>query len=205
MAQGDPAAPGASALGPGRQPWADLGAQYQKPLAAMSAFVDALEAEGVPAERLCIAAFGPKMLALSRDRTAGAHPYLVIPEHTASAREQLGPGVLLAPGQAVAFETDPGRAREIARGALSVYLPMPNYIASWKRQGFTDEDIARVSDRLCDAMVAWGGVETIVSRVKAQIDAGADHVCVKVVRGAPGGEATDLLPQWRELAAALLA
>ena len=181
-----------------------IGARYRRPIAAMSGYIDALEAEGVPARNLCVAAFGPKMLALAAGRTAGAHPYLVTPEHTAAARAQLGPGALIAPCQAVAFETDPARAREIARGALSVYLKMPNYVASWRRQGFTDEDIETASDRLCDALVAWGEVDRLAARVRAHLDAGADHVCVKVVRGAPGGNATDLLDDWRALAAALL-
>ncbi len=181
-----------------------IGASYARPLAKMSGYIDALEAEGVPGARQCLAAFGPKMLALSRDRTAGAHPYLVTPEHTASARALLGPDAMLAPGQAVTFETDPDRAREIARGALSVYLKMPNYMASWKRQGFTDEDIETASDRLCDALVVWGDVGRIVERVNAHLAAGADHVCLKVVRGAPGGDASDLMEDWRALAAALL-
>lgn len=180
-----------------------IGAQYARPVGVMRDYVEALVSEGVDRERLCIAAFGPQMTALSRDRTAGAHPYLVTPEHIAWTRGVLGPDALLAPGQAVALETDPARAREIARGALSVYLPMPNYIASWKRQGFTDEDIATGGDRLCDALVAWGDVDQIAGRVQAHLDAGADHVCVKVVRGAPGGEAADLMEPWRALARAL--
>jgi probable F420-dependent oxidoreductase len=181
-----------------------IGEAYQRPIAAMSGYIGALAAEGVPGARLCVAAFGPKMLALSAARTAGAHPYLVTPEHTVAARAQLGPDALIAPGQAVAFETDPAKAREIARGALSVYLRMPNYIASWRRQGFSDADIETASDRLCDALVAWGEVDALAARVRAHLDAGADHVCVKVVRGAPGGDATDLLDDWRALAAALL-
>jgi probable F420-dependent oxidoreductase len=180
-----------------------IGEQYAKPLAVMRAYIGALNAAGVDRDHLCVAAFGPKMLALSRDLTAGAHPYLVTPEHTAEARALLGPEALLAPGQAVALETDPARARQIARGALSVYLPMPNYIASWKRQGFTDEDVATASDRLCDALVAWGDIDQIARRVRAHLDAGADHVCVKVVRGAPGGNASELLDSWRALAGAL--
>lgn len=181
-----------------------IGAEYVRPLGAMNSYIDALNTLGVDSGSLCVAAFRPKMLALSRDRSAGAHPYLVTPAHTASARKLLGPGALLAPGQAVALETDAGRARDIARQALSVYIRMPNYIASWKEQGFSDEDIATCSDRLCDALVAWGDLDTIAERVKAHLAAGADHVCIKVVRGAPGGEATDLLDPWRALAGKLL-
>ena len=181
-----------------------IGASYAKPIAVMSRYIEALTAQGVPRDRLCVAAFGPRMLALAGDQSAGAHPYLSTAEHTAAARAQLGPSALLAPGQWVAFESDPNRARAAIRGALSVYVHLPNYQASWKRQGFTERDIAEVSDRLCDAMAAWGGVDRMVAGVKAHLDAGADHVCVKVVRGAPGGDATELLPEWRELAAALL-
>lgn len=181
-----------------------IGEEYSRPIAVMRDYIDELENEGVPSGHMCVAAFGPKMLALAAERTAGAHPYLVTPDHTAAARELLGPHALLAPGQAVAFETDPAKARQIARGALSVYLKLPNYKASWRRQGFSDEDIETASDRLCDAMVAWGDIDQLASRVRAHLDAGADHVCVKVVRGAPGGDATDLLDQWRALAAALL-
>lgn len=181
-----------------------IGEAYKRPLQTMRHYIDALEAEGIPRSNLCVAAFGPKMLALSAERTAGAHPYLVTPEHTAAARLQLGPNALIATGQAVAFETDPAKARGIARGALSVYLKMPNYIASWRRQGFSDEDIETAGDRLCDALVAWGEMDHIAARVRAHLAAGADHVCVKVVRGAPGGDAGDLLPQWRALADELL-
>ena len=181
-----------------------IGKQYAAPLAAMSNYISALNDERVPSAHLCVAAFGPKMLAVARDLSAGAHPYLVTPKHTASARELIGPQALLAPGQAVAFETEPSRARGIARQALTVYLKMPNYIASWKRQGFTDVDIETASDKLCDALVAWGDVDRMVARINAHLEAGADHVCIKVVRGAPGGEPTDLMDHWRALAHALL-
>jgi probable F420-dependent oxidoreductase len=182
----------------------NLIADYQRPLAVMTDYIAALEAQGVPASHLCVAALRPKMLALSADRTAGSHPYLVTPEHTAAARAQLGPDTLIAPGQAVVLEADPVKARQIARGALAIYLPMPNYQASWRGQGFTQQDIETCSDRLCDALVAWGGADQIAARIRAHLDAGADHVCLKVVRGAPGGDATDLLDDWRALAAALL-
>ncbi|HUV11014.1 MAG TPA: TIGR03620 family F420-dependent LLM class oxidoreductase, partial [Acidimicrobiia bacterium] len=129
------------------------------------------------------AALGPRMLGLARDRTDGAHPYLVTPEHTASAREILGPDRLLAPEQMVVLETDPTRAREIARGTLSMYLPgLPNYANNVRRLGFTDEDLtAPLSDRLVDALVAWGDAESIAARVRAHHDAGADHVAIQVL------------------------
>jgi probable F420-dependent oxidoreductase len=112
-----------------------IGEQYAKPIAVMRAYIGALNAAGVDRDHLCVAAFGPKMLALSRDLTAGAHPYLVTPEHTAEARALLGPEALLAPGQAVALETDPARARQIARGALSVYLEAPGLHRRGRRDG----------------------------------------------------------------------
>lgn len=182
-----------------------IGADYSKPIGKMRGYIDALEAEGISPDHLCVAAFGPQMLALSRDRTAGAHPYLVTPAHTTSARAILGADALLAPGQAVALETDPVKARAAARGALSVYLNFPNYLASWRNQGFSDADFTNGgSDRLCDALVAWGNVDSIAARVREHLDAGADHVCIKLVRGAPGGEATHLIADWRTLAKALL-
>ena len=181
-----------------------IGKDYVKPLAKMRSYIDELEAQGIPRQHLCVAAFRPRMMALAGEATAGAHPYLVTPEHTAWAREALGLGPLLAPGQAVAMTSDPVEARTIARGALSVYLPMENYQASWRQQGFTNEDFGEGSDRLCDALIAWGEPESIAIHVRKQLAAGADHVCLKVVRGAPGGEPMGLLDSWRQLAKVLL-
>ena len=118
-----------------------IGAAYGKPLAAMSSYLDELDKAGIPAARRCLAALGPKMLALSRDRTAGSHPYLVGPAHTAMARKILGPHALLVPEQAVILETDPARAREMARTALELYLHLPNYLNNWRRTGFSEEDV----------------------------------------------------------------
>jgi probable F420-dependent oxidoreductase len=181
-----------------------IGDAYKKPLGVMREYLDALAREGVPAESLCLAALGPKMLALSRDRTAGAHPYLVTPGHSATARKVLGPGKLLAPEQGVIFENDPARARELGRAALTHYRVMPNYTNNWRRSGFTEEDIANLSDRLIDGLFAWGGIENIVARVNDHVAAGADHVCLQVIAGARGGSFDTLQPWWRELAAALL-
>ena len=158
-----------------------IGDAWVKPIAKTRAWLDEALAAGVPGDALCVAALGPQMLALSRDKTGGAHPYLVTPDHTAAARTILGAGKLLAPEQGVVLESDPATARALARGALEHYSRLPNYTNNWKRYGFTDEDIAAVSDRLIDGLFAWGGPGEIAARVKAHHDAGADHVCIQVV------------------------
>jgi probable F420-dependent oxidoreductase len=142
------------------------------------------------------------MLELSKDRSAGAHPYFVPVEHTAYAREILGPDALLAPEQAVVLETDPDKAREAARTHVPRYLQLPNYTNNLLRHGFTEADIeGSGSDRLVDAIVAWGDEQAIADRVRAHHDAGADHVCIQVVGVEPGALPRD---QWRRLAGALL-
>jgi probable F420-dependent oxidoreductase len=141
------------------------------------------------------------MLKLAAERGAGAHPYFVPVEHTAVAREALGAGPLLAPEQAAVFETDPTKARHIARTHMVTYLGLPNYTNNLKRLGWTDADIADGgTDALVDAIVAWGTLDQIVDRVRAHHAAGADHVCVQVLPADPRG-----LPmaEWRELATAL--
>jgi probable F420-dependent oxidoreductase len=149
-----------------------------------------------------LAALGPKMLQLAADQADGAHPYFVPVEHTAKAREIMGDGPILAPEQMVVLETDATKAREIARKGMAVYLRAPNYVNNLKRFGFTDDDVADGgSDRLVDAIVAWGDVQATADRVQAHFDAGATHVCVQVLeddltRVPEGG--------WRELAGALL-
>ncbi|MCU1394298.1 MAG: hypothetical protein JWM34_2726 [Ilumatobacteraceae bacterium] len=177
---------------------------YQKPMAMTEAYLDGLDAADpplAPADR-CLAALGPKMLALAAARTAGVHPYLVTPEHTAVAREAVGPDALVATEQGVVLETDPTKARAIARQNLAGYMGLPNYTNNWKRLGYTDDDIANGgSDRLIDALVAWGDESAIVERVRAHQDAGASHVCIQVLTDAP----SELpLAEWRRLAAALL-
>lgn len=181
-----------------------IGDAWKKPIAVMRDYLDQLSTQGVPGDSLCLAALGPRMLELSRDRTAGAHPYLVTPEHTAAAREVLGPGKLLAPEQGVILESDPARARELGRQALTHYARLPNYRNNWRRLGFSEEDVANVSDGLVDALFAWGGMDRIAERVNAHLAAGADHVCLQVISGTMGGDFDALRPQWRELAAALL-
>jgi probable F420-dependent oxidoreductase len=180
-----------------------VGEAYRQPLAVMRDYLDQLAAAGVAGDNLCLAALGPKMLELARDRTAGAHPYLVTPEHTARARATLGAGKLLAPELGVVLESDPTRARDLARQALKHYLSYPNYVNSWKRLGFSEQDISTSSDRFVDALFAWGRIENIVERVKAHLAAGADHVCLQVVTGA-GVNVSAPRSAWRELAAALL-
>lgn len=176
---------------------------YQRPLASTRAFLDQLDAAPVPlavADR-ALAALGPKMLGLAAARTAGVHPYLVTPEHTRTARDVVGPDALVATEQGVVLESDPQRARSIARANLAVYFSLPNYTNNWKRLGFTDDEIANNgSDRLIDALVAWGDEATIAKRVQEHRDAGASHVCVQVLTDSPRALP---LEQWRILAPAL--
>ncbi len=182
-----------------------IGEAYQKPLSAMRHYLDLLSGEGVPADAICLAALGPKMLELARDRTAGAHPYLVTPEHTAIARKALGAGPFLAPEQGVVLETDPARARDIARPYVKGYGQLANYANSWQRLGFSEDDIANTSDRLVDALFACGDVDTVAERVNAHFAAGADHVCLQVVGANPGvPDVADLRAAWQTLAAALI-
>lgn len=181
-----------------------IGESWGKPIAVTRDFLDKLEAAGMAMEHTNLAALGPKMLALSGERTAGCHPYLVTPEHSAKAREILGPGKLVAPEQGVVFESDPAKARELARAALATYRELPNYCNNWKRLGFSDDDVANASDRLIDGLFAWGGIDVIAERVKAHHAAGADHVCLQVVPSAFEAGFDTVRGQWRELAAALL-
>jgi probable F420-dependent oxidoreductase len=149
-----------------------------------------------------LAALGPKMLRLSADRADGAHPYFVPVEHTAKAREILGPEPILAPEQMVVLNADRAKALEIARKGMAIYLRAPNYVNNLKRFGFTDEDIADGgSERLVDAIVAIGDVDAAASRVQQHFDAGASHVSVQVL----SDNLTDVPEaEWRDLAAALI-
>jgi probable F420-dependent oxidoreductase len=185
------------------------GHRYEKPLSFMRRYLDAMDAAPFLAAppsgpgRRVIGALAPKMLALAAQRTAGAHPYFVPPEHTARAREIMGPGPLLAPEQAVVLETDPTTARAIARAHMRMYLGLPNYTNNLRSLGFGDDDLRDGgSDRLVDAIVAWGDVDAILARVRAHHAAGADHVCVQVL---PADPRALPLPEWRTLAPALLA
>jgi len=184
------------------------GHEYDKPLSAMRRYLDAMDSAPYLASAptatpiRVIAALAPKMLALAAERSRGSHPYFVPPEHTVLARKLLGQGPWLCPEQAVVLDTDADSARQIARAHMSTYLGLPNYVNNLKRLGFTDQDVADGgSNRLVDAIVAWGNVDSIVRRVRAHQDAGADHVCIQVLDANPGALP---LPQWRELAPALL-
>jgi probable F420-dependent oxidoreductase len=176
---------------------------YARPYTKMVAYLDALDALDVPVPpgRRLLAALRPRMLELAAARAAGAHPYFVPVEHTARARDVLGPGPLLAPEVAVVLEEDPARAREIARGYTTGYLGLPNYAGNLRTLGYADDDVAGGgSDRLVDAVIAWGDAAAVAERVRQHHDAGADHVCLQVI----ADFAAFPLAQYRELAAALL-
>jgi probable F420-dependent oxidoreductase len=163
-------------------------ASYHSPYQTVVDYLDVLDAEGVPADRRVLAALGPRMLRLAGERTAGAHPYLVTPQHSRQAREILGPGKLLAVEQRVILEPDPARARTIARPGILLYLGLTNYTSNLQRLGFTADDLAgEGSDRLIDALVVSGDDATIKQRLGAHHDAGADHVALQLV-GASGDD-----------------
>jgi len=175
---------------------------YRRPLTTMRRFLDELDASPAPppaAER-CLAALGPKMLDLSGERTAGTHPYFTPVGHTRFARERLGAGKLVAPELACVVETDPVRAREVARGYAKLYLGLRNYTQNLLDFGFTEDDIAGGgSDRLIDAVIPHGSAEQIGEVVQAHLDAGADHVCLQ-----PLGEEGIPRDSWTALAKALI-
>jgi probable F420-dependent oxidoreductase len=170
-----------------------LGRHYERPHAAMSGFLTALDqvlsgqgdvfsGQGDSPTRPArvLAALGPRMLELARDRSEGAHPYLAPPEHTELARGVLGDGPLLAPEQAFVLNNVPAEARAVARGYLERYLQLPNYLRNLERLGYRDEDfLGGGSDRLVDALVAHGDAEVVAERARAHLEAGADHVCVQ--------------------------
>lgn len=177
---------------------------YARPYSRMVAYLDGLDEADppVPSEQRVLAALGPRMLELAKERAAGAHPYFVPVEHTAFAREVLGPGPLLAPEVAVVLGTDRDASLQRAREYASIYLPLPNYTNNLRRFGFGDDDIeGGGSDRLIEAVIPWGDAETVAERVHAHLEAGADHVCVQVV----ADFSTFPLAEYRELAPALFA
>ncbi|GAA3881472.1 LLM class F420-dependent oxidoreductase [Streptomyces sedi] len=178
-------------LGLGVSHAAVAGERYRRPYAAMVSYLDALDAADrpVPADRRVLAALGPRMLELSRDRAAGAHPYLVTEEHTAGARATLGPDALLAPELKVVLDTDLARARETARAYLSRYLRLPNYTRNLERLGFSPEDFdGGGSARLLSEVFALGDVDAVRRRIDAFLAAGADHVALQVVTDQIGRE-----------------
>jgi probable F420-dependent oxidoreductase len=180
---------------------------YSKPYTGMVQYLDAMEKarffapKGEPPARMVLAALGGEAQHLRAERTAGAHPYFVPPEHTELARSIMGPEPLLAVEQMVVLDPDPSSARATARQHMEVYLKAPNYTNNLARLGYGPEEVADGgSDRLVDAIVARGTVDDALRRVQAHLDAGADHVCIQVLH-------PDLshlpLPEWREVAGAL--
>jgi probable F420-dependent oxidoreductase len=173
--------------------------EYRKPYDALVDYLNQLDEYGVPANRRVVAALGPRVLKLSAQHSAGAHPYLTTPEHTARARELIGPSAFLAPEHKVVLTTDAENARAVGRKALNIYLNLANYLNNWKRLGFSDEDIAKPgSDRLVDSVVAYGTTDAIAARLREHLDAGADHVPVQVLT-----RSENLVPALAELAGAL--
>jgi probable F420-dependent oxidoreductase len=154
-----------------------------------------------PSRNVVLAALGPNMLALARDKAKGAHPYCVTPEHTAMAKDILGPDAWLCVEQKICLVADASRAREVAAKQLARYLGLPNYRNNWLRLGFSEDELAgRGSDRFLDAMVAWGSAEAIQARIDAHFAAGATHVCIQALD--PSGAATPDLKALEALAPA---
>lgn len=184
------------------------GHRYEKPVATMRAYLDAMDkapySSVAPATKPArvLAALGPKMLELSRDLADGAHPYNTNPDHTAHAREILGPSPYLCPEQAVVLETNADKARAIGRAFLGFYLTLPNYANNFLRMGFEETDFANGgSNRLIDSIIAWGDMNAIRERIRAHHSAGADHVCIQVLTADPKALP---LREWRELAKEVL-
>lgn len=175
--------------------------EYRRPYETIVAYLDVLDAEGVPRDRRVLAALGPKVLRIAAERAAGAHPYLVPPAHTRRAREIMGPHALLAPEHKAVLNTDPAAARALGRRAVDrPYLYLRNYTSNLRRLGWTDADLADGgSDALIDALVAHGDAAAVAARLTEHLDAGADHVCVQVLTPEGG----DVLRDLRALAEAL--
>jgi len=179
----------------------EAAAQYARPYETLARYVDVLQAGGVPRDSLVLAALGPRVLGLARDRAGGAIPYLVPPEHTRRARAVLGPGPLLAPEHKVVLDTDPDRARALGRTRVQrPYLGLVNYTSNLRRLGWSEADLSGAgSDALIDALVAHGSPAEIAAQLTRHLDAGADHVCLQLVTE----EGADPLPSFRALAPAL--
>jgi probable F420-dependent oxidoreductase len=177
-------------------------AQYESPLAKMSAFFDGLDAapETVPEVERVAAALGPKMLALAAARSLGTHTYFVTAEHTRFAREQVGPDALVAPELAVVVEPDDEAARAAAREYAALYLGRRNYTRNLRRFGCTERDVADGgSDRLIDAVIPHGSAGRVAEAVRTHLDAGADHVALQ-----PLGHGPAPIADYEALAKALL-
>ncbi len=176
--------------------------EYTKPYDALVKYLDELDAAMVPTSRRVLAALGPKVLRLSAERSAGAHPYLTTPEHTAKARELVGNSVFLAPEHKVVLTTDPDEARAVGRKVVDFYLGLSNYVNNWLRLGFTEDDVHKPgSDKLIDAVVAYGTPDAIARRLNEHLEAGADHVAIQVLGGSHQDQ---LLAVLSELAGPLL-
>jgi probable F420-dependent oxidoreductase len=175
--------------------------EYVKPYDALVGYLDELDAACVPTSRRVLAALGPRVLRLAAQRSAGAHPYLTTPEHTAKARELVGNSVFLAPEHKVVLTTDTEEARAIGRQTVERYLGLSNYVNNWLRLGFTQDDVSKPgSDRLIDAVVAHGTPAAIAQRLNEHVAAGADHVAIQVLGG---WKEETLLPELSELAGPL--
>ncbi|HET9877001.1 MAG TPA: LLM class F420-dependent oxidoreductase [Mycobacterium sp.] len=161
--------------------------EYHTPYQALVNYLDALDGARVPTSRRVVAALGPRVLKLAAERSAGAHPYLTTPEHTARARELVGPSVLLAPEHKVVLSTPEigvDEARTLGRDAVGLYLGLSNYVNNWRRLGFTEKDVRPPgSDRLIDAVVAHGTPDAVAARLAEHLQAGADQVTIQVLGG----------------------
>ncbi len=175
--------------------------QYANPYETLARYTGELLDGGVPRDGLVLAALGPRVLRLAGDRTAGAIPYLVPPEHTAQARALLGPGPLLAPEHKVVLDTDPARARALGRSRVRTpYLGLVNYTSNLRRLGWAEQDLSGGgSDALIDALVAHGSPAEVAAQLARHLDAGADHVCIQLITE----EDADPLPGYARLAPAL--
>jgi probable F420-dependent oxidoreductase len=195
-------------LGVGHAPAVEAtGQQYVRPLQTMQSYLDELDAgePGVPKDARALAALGPRMLHVAAQRSAGALPYLTPPEHTRRARAILGARPLLVAEQKVVLDADPASARALARRGVARYFTLPNYTSNLKRFGFTDEDlVGGGSDRVIDAIVAWGDVDAIARRIGEHLDAGADQVAIQVLTDAVNAGTGLPRDEWRTLVPALL-
>jgi probable F420-dependent oxidoreductase len=175
--------------------------EYVKPYDALVGYLDKLDGAMVPNSRRVLAALGPKVLKLAAERSAGAHPYLTTPQHTAKARDEMGRSVFLAPEHKVVLSTDTAEARRIGRETVDHYLGLSNYVNNWLRLGFSEDDVRKPgSDRLIDSVVAYGTPEAIAQRLNEHLEAGADHVAIQVLGG---WTPETLLPALSELAGPL--
>ncbi|WP_157979721.1 TIGR03620 family F420-dependent LLM class oxidoreductase [Kribbella monticola] len=188
------------ASSPGRFTVGLGGAHGAKPLATLNAYFDQLTA--VPTERRLLAALGPRMLELARDRSEGAYPFLITPAYAAEARKVLGPDKLLAVSHLVVLESHPARARSIARDTISFFPKIPGYAASLKRQGYSERELTELPDAMVDALAAWGTPDAIAEKLQQFHAAGADHVAINVITGVTGPQP---IAEWRALAPTLLA